>query len=282
MFELCLINGQSPDVRALWKRGFGDNDAYLDLFFSCLPNVPIAAARQDGHIVSMAMALDGLTLRRPGMADVPMHYAYCVTTLPEYRGKGMSRAIMRCLAARAQQRGALLCWRPASQSLAAWYAGILPVQTGFPLCQASFMPADGCAGALTATPIEHEMYSVLRERLLADQPHVTFPLELLHFQQLTGKHSGGGLWRLDGPSATGCAATERDTDGTLLIRELLVSSGAHADGAAALLQAHGAQAAQARFPVGADAGLTSPTFIQVCAEQPPAMLKHAWFGFIFD
>ena len=281
MMHLQWRRGGDEELSVLWQRGFGDDPEWIDRFFRCLPQTRSAVLLQDGQAISMALAMDGMTLIRPGHAALPLVYAYCVTTLPEHRGQGCSRRIMRALHEDAKQRGALLCWRPATAALADWYAAILPVQSGFPLSTRTEQarPDANCA-AVTLHPAAPTDYAAAREVLLTSQAHAAFSPALLTLQAENSAASGGGLWLLQSPTGHGCAITECGEDGVLYVKELLSDTLSYTDAAQALLHAHSAHTAHIRFPSCND-DAAQPA-VQIASETPAEGIDNAWFGLFFD
>lgn len=281
MMQLQWRRGGDEDLSMLWQRGFGDGPDWIDRFFRRLPQTRSAVLLQNGQAVSMALAMDGMTLLRPGRAALQLVYAYCVTTLPEHRGQGCSRRVMRALHDDARQRGALLCWRPATPALADWYAAILPVQAGFPLAVQTVQARPDTDGIpVTPQPAAPADYAAAREALLVSRAHAAFSPALLALQAENSAASGGGLWLLRSPAGCGCAVTERGEDGTLYVKELLSDALAPEAAAQALLRAHGAHTAQLRLPVWNDR--TAQPAVQAASGAPVDGLGGAWFGLFFD
>lgn len=80
---------QLPGLRALWKEAFGDDDAFLDQFYS----VAFASDRCrcvsiDGKVVAALYWFDCQFEGRP------IAYLYAVATKQTHRGKGICRALM--------------------------------------------------------------------------------------------------------------------------------------------------------------------------------------------
>ena len=279
MTNLVWLQGSHPDIYHLWQAGFGDEASCIDRFFRHLPQVHTLAALQDGAHVSMAIAMDGLTLHRPGLPALPLVYAYCVTTLPEHRGCGHSRAIMRALAEQTQQAGALLCWRPATPSLADWYARILPVQAGFPAVTRTVQAA-AASDSLQALPAAPADYAEARHTLLCNRAHVSFSPALLALQEEAGRESGGGLFLLQDGQTAGCAVTECGSDGTLFIKELLCPGIPTGAAVQSLLQTHNMPRAVLRMPP--DGCPAAENMVQTASVQPVDGIEQAWFGLFFD
>ena len=78
-----------PELRGLWKTAFGDGDAFLDRFFST------AFSRGRCRVLTVegkiAAALYWFDCR---WEDKPLAYLYAVATAPEFRGRGLCRALM--------------------------------------------------------------------------------------------------------------------------------------------------------------------------------------------
>ena len=77
-----------PALRHLWKQCFGDEDAYVSLFFDrrFSPEQTLTAWVDDtlvGAVYLLEAEVDGH----------PLWYGYAVGTLPEYRGRGISRRL---------------------------------------------------------------------------------------------------------------------------------------------------------------------------------------------
>ena len=82
-----------PQLRALWRRVFGDPEEYLDLFFAhCFDPVETMVAYEAGQVRS-ALYLLPLTLRI-GAQALPARYIYAVATDPDYRSQGLSTALL--------------------------------------------------------------------------------------------------------------------------------------------------------------------------------------------
>lgn len=77
-----------PGLRRLWKRAFGDTDAFLDLFFAAAFDPERSLCAVEGDAVAAAMYwMDG-TYR-----GKPVAYLYAVATEVDFRGRGLCRAL---------------------------------------------------------------------------------------------------------------------------------------------------------------------------------------------
>ena len=104
---------------------------------------------------------------------------------------------------------------PAEESLFGFYArfGYRTVFT----CRTETVPA--ARGDCSITPLTPDCWQSLRELQLYDS-HLSYPPELLRWQETISRSSGAGLYRIETGDAVCCAAAERDGE-TLLVRELL-------------------------------------------------------------
>jgi GNAT superfamily N-acetyltransferase len=133
---------QIPQLRQLWKKAFGDTDAFLDIFFSTA-----FSPRRCRYILlenRIAAALYWFDVR---WNDLPCAYIYAVATDPECRGQGLCRALMEDAAhilEKAGYDGALLV--PQDEGLRAMYEkmGYLP---------ATRLDEFHCAASDHSTPI---------------------------------------------------------------------------------------------------------------------------------
>ena len=77
------------ELRELWKKAFGDSDAFLDIFQStAFSKDRCQYLTEDGHIVSALYWFD-CTLE-----DKKIAYIYAVATDEKYRGKGLCHKLM--------------------------------------------------------------------------------------------------------------------------------------------------------------------------------------------
>ena len=172
------LPGEEAALRELWIAVFGDDGAFLELFFRELYHPGMAQIIEvNGVIVSAAYTIPFGAAR----------YIYAVGTLPAYRGRGFGKAVT--LAA-ADGRGAYLC--PAGETLKTWYRetmGAVPADRRT-LCR---LPKD-------AAPIAAEEYAREREALLVGVPHASYSLPILSLFALDGgfyRDRDGALYAAD-------------------------------------------------------------------------------------
>lgn len=126
-----------PGLKMLWKEAFGDEEAYIDLFFEKLfrPQDHVLFSGSNGEIVSSA-ALIPLTLclnKGDRIKKWPVSYLYGMATAKETRGMGLGTRLLSFAAEYCRKRGdAGIATQPASQDLVSFYAkaGYLPAFSG--------------------------------------------------------------------------------------------------------------------------------------------------------
>ena len=206
-----------PALTRLWQACFGDPEAEVRAFWQALFDcTPVYLRRApDGSPAAMLCALPAELVGDDGDA-VPAAYLYAVCTAPALRGRGHCRLLLQ----EAEQdlvkqdvRAAVLV--PAEESLFGFYArfGYRTVFT----CRTETVPA--ARGDCSITPLTPDGWQSLRELQLYDS-HLSYPPELLRWQETISRSSGAGLYRIETGDAVCCAAAERDGE-TLLVRELL-------------------------------------------------------------
>ena len=82
-----------PALRENWRECFGDEDAYLDFFFSrrFVPeDTPVVES--DGKVVSQLFLLPAALCA--GAQRFPAYYLFAAATHPAYRGRGLMRTLL--------------------------------------------------------------------------------------------------------------------------------------------------------------------------------------------
>lgn len=149
---------QIPQLRLLWQEAFGDEDAFLDHFFSTAFSPDRCLAVQvDGQV---AAALYWIDCRLEG---TPVAYLYAVATAKAFRGRGICRALMdrtRSLLSLLGYAGILLV--PGSEELRHMYAA-MGYETATTVKERDYTAE---AEPLPLTPITGGEYSRLRRNYL--------------------------------------------------------------------------------------------------------------------
>ena len=84
---------QEADIRRIWREGFHDSEDYLDFFFARRYRAQdTLLARYDGKSAGISMLLPA-TLKKPGREKRAL-LLFVVTTLPQWRGRGVFHRLM--------------------------------------------------------------------------------------------------------------------------------------------------------------------------------------------
>ena len=93
-------------LRKIWLSGFDDAPGYFDFFYEKrvrTGQAEIFCALSGAQAVGAAYFLPA-EIRRPGVTPQKAYYGYAFAILPEYRGKGYGKAILKKLAEIAVER----------------------------------------------------------------------------------------------------------------------------------------------------------------------------------
>lgn len=241
---------EAEEQKALWKAAFGDDERYIDWFYTCCWQPEnMLLLLEDGRLASM-LALLPHTLALPGGGQATGGYIYALATDPAARSKGYGRMLLRHADQVLSQRGVdCATVVPAEASLFKFF-GTVDFAPAFSTRKVELLwhmvaqpgPED------EAQPVEPEEYNAIRSRLLEGVPSVEYPSELIAYQQGLGRLSGGGLFRVRVGSVEGCAAAEYVDGESVLFKELLLPQECLERGLAALAKLLPGQRYHVRTP----------------------------------
>lgn len=215
------VPGDVPRQRELWKLAFGDDGAYVDNFYhNYYRPERVLVLEEDGVVQAMTAWFD-TSLALPGGRSCRAGYLYAVATHPDARGKGYAGALLRYADTylKEEQGCQAVTTVPAEDSLHRFFAA-----QGFRECfthdELTLSPGETAPADGALEPLTPRRYGQLREALLADVPHVSYPEEALAYQLGCCRASGGGLYLAGGHSDVVLCA-EGMADGGLLVKEIL-------------------------------------------------------------
>lgn len=212
------------EQKSLWKVAFGDDEAYIDLFYrTCVNPEDIIILAEDGTLRSM-LALLPLEVELPSGERLSSAYVYALTTDPNARKQGYGRALLQYADSCLRERKVdCITVVPAEAGLFKFFETV-----GFGDCfsnrklellESMIPPAPPHS---TLEPVDASAYGELRERLLSGTFHARYGGKLLEFQAGASRLSGAGLYRLVIDGREGCAVAEYTSDSSLAIKELLL------------------------------------------------------------
>lgn len=270
--------GEEDALAALWGRCFDEDARTVAALLPrllALGRAPVA--EEDGELSSMLLALPMTVLDKKG-ARQSVTYVYAFCTVPERRGRGCGRALLRWTEARAKERGdCAVALIPGSASLFGYYEALgyvraFPRETeAFP-CSAA-KEREGC----TVERLSPAEYGALREALLSGTAHAVYEEGYLASQEALSRLSGGGGLYAVTIGVVRCAAAVECWPGKpALVKELLAPAALRSAAAGALSRETGREAALCSSPAreGRLWGAVKPL--------GEALPEQLWFGLGLD
>ena len=208
---------EMPVWRDIWESVFGSvgMEAFFVNYFT--PGVCVTAEFDGtpaamGFLVPFGEIVDG-------SKPIPCMMIYSVATLPEFRGKGLGSAVVRKLIERSREYNSpavVLC--PSEDGLFEYYSARTELRDFFYVNEIVFRTAPDSTKKILPVEVSVNDYSFLRENLLKDIIHIKHDLCALKYQAELCKELDGGLYKID----DSCAVIERQADGAVWVKELLI------------------------------------------------------------
>ena len=211
-----------PAQRELWKLAFGDTDEYLDNFYLHYYRPERAVVLEEDGVVRAMFTWFDTTLTLPGGQRFRAAYVYALATHPDCRGRGLAAKLLADADALLRPLGIdLMTTVPAEPSLHNFFAAN-GYQEGFVMEQQTIPAPEGVSPVCTLRPADPAHYNEVRESLLVELPHITFPDEAMaHQLRCCGLSGGGGLFTVELPQGIGCLCAEQADPNHLIVKELL-------------------------------------------------------------
>jgi len=218
----CIITRKSraaeiPELRNIWNDIFGGTgeEAFFRHFYDpelCIiaeaGNSPAAAGYlvPFGEIVHCSEA-------------VPCAMIYSVATRSEYRGLGLGTAVVNGLIDLARELGyPAVVLSPVDDGLFTYYSTRTELTDWFFIQESMIKTASVNSCTTQLEEISIDDYITKREDLLKENVYIKHDFHVLEYQKMLCEESGGGFLRI----GDSCAVAERQADGTLWIKELLI------------------------------------------------------------
>ena len=232
------LPGDRPQVRALWMQAFGDDELSTDHYFAHRHrDAYMLVDAQGGQLRAMLtmLPIDLVT----GTATVPADYFFAIATGLEWRGRGISTALIKAAEARSLSRGAAASVLvPASAGLFDFYAK-RGYETRFYVNQEKVTPdkLPACPSGHTLLPVSGEALYRLREKaFVGSRLFLRWNVQALDYIIASAAAFGAPLLRFALQEGEGYAYCERTSDG-LTVKELALS-GIQVPQALAILDSH--------------------------------------------
>ncbi|MGI6403808.1 MAG: GNAT family N-acetyltransferase [Oscillospiraceae bacterium] len=241
-----------PCLKHIWQTCFDDTPQGTDFVFSHLlhPQQMLVYTPQPNQPVAM-INWKLLPFTTP-TSTLMGAYIFGVATLPQYRGKGISRQMMSHLHQVLQQEGAALsCLVPASASLFSFYsAQDFEPFFFYRLAEVAAEEIKAASHKATLTPTSLERLEPVRNQAFAGRRLFgAWDTGYLQFAQQENAFYGGETLEFSCQGRTGYAVCQIREKDTLLVRELVVDPQDVDTLLAALHQRFGAKGYQLRLPV---------------------------------
>ncbi len=267
-----------PRLKELWKLAFGDEDAYIDHFFTHYYAPERMLVLEETGIVQAMTAWFDMPVVFADGTTWPCAYLYAVATHPDRRGKGLAGQLLAFADRWLKERGfACVSTVPARADLHVFF-GRNGFKECFTLQQQEYRPQPGTQPA-PLEPVSAQQYSVLRERALTGTDHIAYAAQALEYQAGVCALSGGGMYQV---AAHGCACVEVAGD-KVYVKELLTQPQEREAALAAIAKAHPARQYWVRSPHTGQAERWEFAMLKWLIPQPKWNKKTApYLGLAFD
>jgi len=213
-----------PFLRCIWKNTFGSIGEESFFLHYYKPGLCIIAECNGTPAATGYLIPFGDVLSSDGALRCAMIYS--VATLPEYRGKGLGTAVVNSLINLAFGSGypaVVLC--PHNDGLFEYYSKRTGLRDWFFINKQIIKKEHVNTEGALPEEVSANKYHSMRENLLKGTVHIKHDLSTLEYQVLLCGELGGGLFRV----GEGCAVVERQQDGAVWIKELLLPESGVAD-----------------------------------------------------
>ena len=269
-----------PQMKALWEQTFGDDSEFIDAFFRAfLKKDTCMVAECDGKVVSAMYIISGSTINPYRKNILAAGYTYALATLPEYRGRGIGKAVYQAANAKALETHDMAMVQPSEESLYPFYEEASGARVMSIMKEAVLTPDDlfGVEPAKAAR-IPAFQYFGMRESILSGMPHATYSEDMIDFMEDYFEQNGDFFM-----TEEGIAAAET-VNGVCRITELLAPD---TDGVAVIAGVHAYYKADeytVRSPFFFDGpGKKKSVMMGVLKEEPDyPMPFDLWWGFGLD
>jgi hypothetical protein len=213
-----------PLLKGIWSSVFGTIgiDAFFNLFFR---QDMCAVVEQNGSLAAMGYLISSGDIKTgadtaENTNNVKCAMIYSVGTLSQCRGLGLGTIVVNNLISLAGELGfdaVVLC--PSEEGLFEYYRKRTKLRDWFYINE--YVCAKPPNGTLCILPeeISIEKYLTTREKLLKDTIHIKQNEKHFLYQLELCNELGGGFFRI----GDSCAVIERQYDGAVWVKELLIS-----------------------------------------------------------
>ncbi len=188
-----------PQVKEIWRQCFGDEEDYMEFYFTHrFTEENMLVCMEDKKPVAMTTFLKAYLVI--GEGEIPVHYAYTVATLPEYRGRGYAKMLLE---KGKQHFRTPIVLEPASESLIYYYEK-LGFRMAFYVAERTILPAEIAEAKgeekgkqeywlLTVTPDE---YVRLRDASFTEIGYIRWDKDAIAYALLENDYADGYAYKV--------------------------------------------------------------------------------------
>lgn len=290
--------GEEIDQKNMWKVCFGDEDSYIDLYYSEKHKADeTAVLLEDNKIAAMATMIPARVIIPSGKA-LELSMLYAVATHPDHQGKGYSAQIMAFCHKHLMETGMdLSILVPAEESLFDFYAK-RSYEKAFYIRETVLSRAQVLS---FKTTIKQEIsiekigaadYNKRRRDLLAGRLYIDYNNEEIAYQKKVSIKFGADLYGINIGQYRGCAMVEWFNHSKVFIKEILMPAHLLKEGLKEITELLPADSYMIRLPtfLGEDlGGIIKPFGMANLYHHIPKEIKdkilddkHGYLGMAYD
>ncbi len=299
MTQIRLANkGEVADQKDIWKICFGDEDSYINLYYSEKYKADeTAVLLYEDKIAAMATMIPA-RLIRPDHEVLSLAMLYAVATHTNYQGKGFSTQIMDFCNKHLMETGMdLSILVPAEESLFDFYAK-RGYKKAFYVRELTLSYEQiltfktNINNKVSIEKLEAEDYNKRRRALLVGRLYVDYNEEEINYQKTVALAFGGDLYGINVGETRGCFVVERIDEDHLMVKEILMPANLVKTGLGIIAQVFPAKNYMVRLPtyLGQNLGGKVRPFgmmklydhVAKATSEQIFYNKHGYLGIAFD
>ena len=229
MIEVRLAKeGEIVSQKELWKLCFGDQDRYIDFYFTNrYKEEETLLLLHNNKIISMLTMIAVRTVF-PDNQSFASAMLYAIATHPEYQNRGLATQLMdSCHKYLAINDKVFSMVVPAQQDLINFYhrqgyrEGFYLREVVFSRDRINSMKVSS-SPYCSVFPVEAQAYNAIRGELLQGKFYIGYEDSEIEYQKKLSQQSETDIYGIDIDGIRGCAVAERITSTKVLIKEILI------------------------------------------------------------
>jgi predicted N-acetyltransferase YhbS len=216
-----------PALKEIWKLSFGDQDAYIDFYYTNrYQDEETLLLRSGPDVLAMLAMLPVITVT-PANGSLASVMIYAMATHPLHRHNGLAARIMEFGAQSLSAVGKVFSVLvPQEKSLFDFYRKFgyeeaFYLRESLLTRQQISQLAAGTPTGLTVKAGNPEEYNQIRNERLSGKFYIAYGQTDIRYQQKLCQWSGGDIYLVTSASSRGCAVIERVSAARVVIKEML-------------------------------------------------------------